>query len=94
MTDKNLESISSYQFDLPEELIAQKPCSPRDASRLMVIDRASGEIFEIKFRDLIELFEPGDSLVFNDTKVIRARLIGKKETGGGCRNFSSTAFGR
>ena len=92
MRDKDLEAMSSYQFDLPEELIAQKPCSPRDASRLMVVDRASGEIFEMPFHEIVHLFEEGDGLVFNDTKVIPSRLIGKKESGGAVEIFLTQPY--
>lgn len=79
---KDLHLLSSYQFHLPEELIAEYPCNPRDDSRLMVIDRASKKIMEMKFSDLEFFLESGDSLVFNDTKVIPARLFGKRQSGG------------
>jgi len=79
---KDLHLLSSYQFNLPEELIAEYPCTPRDSSRLMVIDRATEKITEMKFSDLGMFLESGDSLVFNDTKVIPARLFGKRQTGG------------
>ncbi len=74
--------LSSYQFDLPQELIAQKPATPRNHSRLMVIDRSSGAIQEMHFYDLVDFLKEGDSLVFNDTKVIPARLFGKRRGGG------------
>ncbi len=80
----DLNKLSSYHYELPEELIAQKPCEPRDAARLMVIDRKSGEISEMLFRDLTAWMQPQDSLVLNDTKVIPARLYGTRETGGRC----------
>jgi S-adenosylmethionine:tRNA ribosyltransferase-isomerase len=79
---KDLTKLSSYQYSLPEELIAQMPCTPRDSSRLMVIDRATGRISEMIFRDLLGFLSSGDSLVFNDTKVIPARLVGKRKSGG------------
>lgn len=79
---KDLHLLSTYQFDLPEELIAERPCEPRDSSRLMVIDRASQKITEMKFCELKNFLEKGDSLVFNDTKVIPARLIGQRQSGG------------
>lgn len=79
---KDLNSLSSYQYELPPELIAQAPCDPRDMSRLMVVDRATGSITEMVFKDLVDFLEPGDSLVFNDTKVIPARLYGRRKTGG------------
>lgn len=75
-------SLSDYTFELPQELIAQAPCTPRDAARLMVIDRTHGTISEMVFRDLVDLLQPGDSLVFNDTKVIPARLHGVRPSGG------------
>jgi len=84
---QDLFKLSAYQYDLPPELIAQHPCTPRDASRLMVIDRASGQITEMKYRDLADFLEEGDSLVFNNTKVIPARLFGHRETGGAVEIF-------
>jgi len=80
--DESLYDLSAYQYDLPEELIAQEPCSPRDAARLMVIDRSSETIEEMTFRDLGDMLSDGDSLVLNDTKVIPARLHGRRLTGG------------
>jgi S-adenosylmethionine:tRNA ribosyltransferase-isomerase len=79
---KDLYSLSSYLFELPEELIAQHPCSPRDHSRVMVIDRKSGKISEMVFHELLDFLQAGDQLVFNNTKVIPSRLIGKRESGG------------
>jgi S-adenosylmethionine:tRNA ribosyltransferase-isomerase len=75
-------SLSDYNFSLPNELIAQAPCTPRDASRLMLIRRDKQSIEELRFRDLTDLMQAGDSLVFNDTKVIPARLYGHRPTGG------------
>lgn len=83
----DLFSLSSYRYDLPPGLIAQVPVSPRDMSRLMIVDRRSGAIRDAIFRDLADLLEPGDSLVLNDTKVIPARLFGKRDTGGRCEVF-------
>lgn len=80
-------SLSAYQFDLPPELIAQHPCSPRDHSRLMVIERSSGQISEIVFHELLDLLNAKDQLVFNNTKVIPARLIGKRLQGGEAEIF-------
>ena len=77
-----LDELESYQFKLPEELIAKFPVTPRDHSRLMVIDRSNGRIDEIPFYQLPQFLERGDRIVFNNTKVIPARLIGRKETGG------------
>lgn len=73
--------LSSYHYELPSELIAQKPCYPRDHSRLMVINRETGSIEETVFKDIENLLLPEDRLIFNNTKVIPARLIGKKSTG-------------
>ena len=74
---------SDFYYDLPEELIAQKPVYPRDSSRLMVIDRKKDTIEHRIFRDVIEYLNPGDVLVVNETRVIPARLYGvKSETGG------------
>ena len=74
---------SDFYFDLPEELIAQTPLEDRSNSRLMVIDKESGEIQHKVFKDIIEYLNPGDCLVLNNTRVIPARLIGEKvDTGG------------
>jgi len=77
----------AYHYELPKELIAQKPIEPRDSSRLMVIHRASGSIELMTFRDLLDLLSSGDSFVFNDTRVIPARLLGKRLTGGEAEVF-------
>ena len=80
--EENL-NVHSYNYDLPEELIAQDPLSDRTASRLLVLDKKTGGISHRFFRDITEFFKPGDCLVINDTKVIPARLMGtKKDTGG------------
>lgn len=83
----DLFSLSSYHYELPEDLIAQYPCNPRDSSRLMIIERSSGSISEVTFRDLIDLMEPQDSLVFNDSKVFPSRLIGYRKSGGKAEVF-------
>ncbi len=70
---------SDFYFELPQELIAQDPLEDRSSSKLMVLDRKTGKIEHRIFRDVTEYLEPGDCLVVNDTKVIPARLIGKKE---------------
>src|SRR5260221_5218324 len=77
-------SINQFSFDLPEELIAQTPAQPRDSSRLLVIDRATGAVSHHHFFDLPSLLRPTDVLVRNNTKVIPARIYGKKSTGGAC----------
>ena len=73
--------LSEFYYDLPEELIAQTPIKKRDESRLMVLDKNTGKIEHKIFKDIIDYLEPGDCLVRNNTKVIPARLYGKKETG-------------
>ena len=73
--------VSDFNYELPEELIAQTPIEKRDESRLMVLDRQKQTIEHKKFKDIINYLEPGDVLVRNNTKVIPARLYGKKETG-------------
>lgn len=74
---------SDFKFDLPQELIAQVPIEDRASSRLMVLDKETGDIEHKVFRDVIEYLNPGDCLVLNNTRVIPARLIGEKlETGG------------
>ncbi len=72
---------SDFKFDLPESLIAQTPLADRSSSRLMCIDRGTGEIEHKRFYDVIDKIKPGDCLVLNNTKVIPARLFGSKETG-------------
>jgi S-adenosylmethionine:tRNA ribosyltransferase-isomerase len=74
--------VSDFDYDLPPALIAQRPAEPRDASRLLVLDSASGAIAHRHFRDLGGYLRPGDVLVANDTRVIPARLFGRKPTGG------------
>ena len=73
-------SIDDFDYDLPPELIAQHPSDKRSASRLLRV--RGGSISDARFSDLPRLLEPGDLLVFNDTRVIKARLFGRKETGG------------
>jgi len=72
-------NVSDFNFDLPEELIAQHPLGKRDESRLMVLDKKTGEINHKKFYDIIDYLEKGDTLVLNNTRVMPARLIGEKE---------------
>ena len=73
--------LEEFDYNLPEELIAQVPIQQRDESRLMVVDREKRTIEDKVFRDIIDYLEPGDSLVRNNTKLIPARLYGKKDTG-------------
>ncbi len=78
---------SDFYFDLPDELIAQVPILDRSSSKLMVLDKETGEISHKVFKDIIEYLNPGDCLVLNDTRVIPARLIGSKEDTGGKIEF-------
>ena len=71
-----------FYYDLPEELIAQTPLLQRDSSRLMVLDRKTGEVNHRHFYDIIEYLQPGDCLVMNDSRVLPARLLGQRPTGG------------
>lgn len=73
--------VSDFNYDLPEELIAQTPLEKRDESRLMVLDRKNKTIEHKRFKDIINYLQPGDCLVRNNTKVLPARIYGKKETG-------------
>ena len=73
--------LSEFNYELPEELIAQTPIKKRDESRLMILNRKEQTIEHKKFKDILEYLKPGDVLVRNNTKVIPARLYGKKETG-------------
>ncbi len=75
-------SLEDYDYDLPQELIAQTPASKRDESRLLTIDRGRKSFTDRTFLDLPELLLPGDLLVVNNTRVVPARIFGKKETGG------------
>jgi len=74
--------LSDFDYPLPHELIAQVPLDRRTDSRLLCLDGASGALRDLQFRDLPALLLPGDLLVFNDTRVIPARLFGRKDTGG------------
>ena len=78
---------SDFYYDLPEELIAQEPLQKRDGSRLMVLDKKSGEIEHRHFYDIADMIEPGDALILNDTRVLPARLYGVKEDTGGAIEF-------
>ena len=75
--------LSDFDYDLPEERIAQVPIEPRNASRLMVLDPVEKTIEHRHFYDLKEYLEPGDTLIFNDTRVMPARLIGHRDQTGG-----------
>ena len=71
--------VKDFDYDLPEELIAQDPLEDRSSSRLMVLDKKTGDIEHKIFRDVVDYLQPGDCLVLNNTKVIPARLFGVKE---------------
>ena len=73
--------VTDFDYELPQELIAQHPMEPRDHSRLLVVDKHTGEIQHRHFYDLVDYLKLGDVLVFNDTRVIPARLHGTKDTG-------------
>ncbi|HIT02814.1 MAG TPA: tRNA preQ1(34) S-adenosylmethionine ribosyltransferase-isomerase QueA [Candidatus Enterenecus merdae] len=77
-------NTSDFYFDLPQELIAQTPLERRDDSRLLTLDRATGQTRHLHFYDLPSLLRPGDCLVLNDSRVLPARLLGRRETGGAC----------
>ncbi len=74
---------SDFDYELPQSLIAQTPIEPRDASRLMVLNRRTGTIEHRHFRDILDYLQPGDVLVCNESRVIPARLYGRKAPGGG-----------
>jgi S-adenosylmethionine:tRNA ribosyltransferase-isomerase len=74
--------VSDFDFELPAELIAQEPLPERDASRLLVLDRATGSVQHRRFRDLPDLLNPGDLAVMNRSRVIPARLLGRRSKGG------------
>jgi S-adenosylmethionine:tRNA ribosyltransferase-isomerase len=74
--------VDDFHFDLPEQLIARYPLAQRSASRLLVLDGPSGELAHRQFADLLEYVQPGDLMVFNNTRVIPARLFGHKASGG------------
>ena len=73
---------SDFFYDLPKELIAQTPLEKRDTSRLLVMDRVTGEVKHQHFYDIIDYLQPGDCLVMNDSRVLPARLLGHRPTGG------------
>ncbi len=79
----NMLTVHDFDYELPESLIAQTPIEPRDSSRLLVLDRETGALQHKHFFNIVELIRPGDLLVANDTRVIPARLIGKRADTGG-----------
>lgn len=82
--------VSDFNYDLPQELIAQTPMEPRDHSRLLVVDKETGKMEHRHFYDLPNYLRPDDLLVFNDTRVIPARLHGVKDTGAKAEVFLLT----
>ncbi|EDQ01482.1 tRNA preQ1(34) S-adenosylmethionine ribosyltransferase-isomerase QueA [Shewanella benthica] len=74
--------VSDYSFELPDELIARYPTAERTASRLLSLDGNTGQVTDKRFTDILNMVNPGDLMVFNNTRVIPARLFGKKQTGG------------
>jgi S-adenosylmethionine:tRNA ribosyltransferase-isomerase len=75
-------SLADYDYDLPSELIAQEPSARRDRSRLLRLERSTGRVSHHRFDEIARSFSAGDVLVVNDTAVVKARLLGRKETGG------------
>ncbi len=73
--------VEDFNYNLPEELIAQKPADKREESRMMVVERKSGKIFHAKFKDILDFLTPKDLIVINNSKVFPARLFGKKDGG-------------
>ena len=82
MSTQNSFKTHDFYYDLPEELIAQTPLEKRDTSRLMVLDKSTGEVSHKHFYDIIDYLKPGDCLVMNDSRVLPARLLGHRPTGG------------
>ncbi|OOM76037.1 S-adenosylmethionine:tRNA ribosyltransferase-isomerase [Clostridium puniceum] len=80
-------NVKDFDFYLPEELIAQHPLEKRDSSKLMVLDKKTGDISHKRFHDIVEYLKEGDTLVLNNTRVMPARLIGEKEETGGKIEF-------
>ena len=81
MEQANLKT-SDFYFDLPKELIAQDPLEDRSSSRLLMVDKNTGDIKHEVFRNIVDYLHPGDCLVLNNTKVLPARLLGVKEDTG------------
>ena len=78
---------SDFYYDLPEELIAQTPIEPRNASRLMVLNRETGKTENKKFTDVFDYLNPGDCLILNDTRVLPARIFGTRTDTGSTVEF-------
>jgi S-adenosylmethionine:tRNA ribosyltransferase-isomerase len=86
--------LDDFDYELPRELIAQQPPAERGASRLLHLDGVSGELADRQFRDIAVLIAPGDVVVLNDTRVIKARLRGRKKTGGWVEVMVERVLGR
>src|SRR5258708_31227227 len=82
LNDNRGVRLADFDYELPPELIAQHPAPQRTASRLLHVDGKTGSLEDLQFRDIASLIEAGDVLVVNDTRVIKARLHGRKDTGG------------
>lgn len=85
--EQKITELSYYNYDLPEELIAQDPLEDRSSSRLMLLDKTTGEVGHAVFSNIGEYLRPGDCLVLNNTRVIPARIYGEKEGSGGAIEF-------
>jgi len=83
MSDPDPHAADSYAYELPADLIAQEPLADRAAARLLVVNRANGSLSHHSIRDLPGLLATGDLVVVNDTKVVPARLVGRREKTGG-----------
>jgi S-adenosylmethionine:tRNA ribosyltransferase-isomerase len=77
-----VDRLSDYDYDLPPDRIAQQPLEDRSASKLLLLDKRTGEVRHRTFRDIVDILEPGDLLVLNDTRVTAMRVFGRKESGG------------
>jgi S-adenosylmethionine:tRNA ribosyltransferase-isomerase len=84
---------ADFSYPLPRELIAERPLPERGASRLLALDGATGALRDLRFSDLASLLQPGDALVLNDTRVLPARLVGRKPSGGACELLLERSLG-
>src|SRR5258706_4347095 len=85
--------LADFDYELPPQLIAQRPAQQRGASRLLHLDGASGKLVDRAFADLPQLVDARDAIVLNDTRVIKARLFGRKSTGGRVELFVERIVG-
>src|SRR5688572_9479272 len=86
--------LDDFAYHLPQELIAQSPPAERGASRLLHLDGRTGDLADRQFRDIVDLIAPGDVVVMNDTRVMKARLIGRKKSGGRIEVMVERVLGR